>query len=31
MAKDKDLQRWQDTPDVCTKIERELMEKAGGM
>jgi hypothetical protein len=31
MAKDKDLQRWQDTPNVCTKIERELMEKAGGM
>jgi hypothetical protein len=31
MAEDKELQRWQQKPDVCTEIERKLMEKAGGM
>jgi Cdc6-like AAA superfamily ATPase len=31
MVEDKELQRWQDTPDVCTMVERKLMEKAGGM
>jgi Cdc6-like AAA superfamily ATPase len=31
IAEDKELQRWQQKPDVCTEIERKLMEKAGGM
>jgi Cdc6-like AAA superfamily ATPase len=31
IAEDKELQRWQDAPDVCKEIESKLTEKAGGM
>ena len=31
LATDEDLQRWRSMPDVCKKIEKELMAKAGGM
>jgi hypothetical protein len=31
MAEDKELQRWQNTPDIYIEIENKLMAKAGGM
>ncbi|KAF2721065.1 purine and uridine phosphorylase, partial [Polychaeton citri CBS 116435] len=31
IASDKELQRWQNRPEVCTEIELKLMENAGGM